>query len=105
MSELELRGESNNHEAYELDLTTTSISDLLARPINISPTASLSSHRFPSPSASYISFSNDLSPHDQPIPTSSESTTVPHQNLSIYLGSSTSSSSSSSNSIVDDLEK
>jgi len=102
MPELELKDESNNHEDYELDLTTTSISNLLARPINISPTASLSSHRFPSPSASYISFSNDLSPQDQTIPTSSESTTAPQQSLSIYCGSSP---SLSSNSIVDDLEK
>jgi hypothetical protein len=102
MPELELKDESNNCEGYELDLTTTSISDLLARQINISPTASLSSYRFPSLSGSYISFSNDLSPQDQPIPTSSESITVPHRSLSIYVESSP---SSSSNCIVDDLEK
>jgi len=102
MPELELKDESNNHADYELDLTTTSISDLLARSINISPTPSLSSHRISSPTVSYISFSNNLSPQNQPIPTSSQSTTVPHQSVSIYLESSP---SSSSNCIVDDLKK
>jgi len=100
MPELEIKDESTNHEDCELDLTTTFKSDLLTRSINISPTPSLSSHRISSPTVSYISFSNDLSPPNQPIPTSSESTTVPHQNQSIYLGSS-----SSSDYIVDNLKE
>lgn len=81
MPGLEVKHEGNYNEEDELDLTTTSLADLLVSRVDVSPTPSISSEVLP-------------------VQTKSDSVNVPHITVSFSIGSSP-----SLNDIVDDLER